>query len=165
MPGPVNTVITDVTQVEKALESVVKPSDDNQLSDVTKGQPLPVLGTAAQLLTLLYKTSGDVKTVGTEIYNALDEAARLLNSVAGTLKTIKNTGGNVTQTVQALQNALATAQAIMPGAPPVLASGSQFFGQITTILTAANNDVTAAANILYKFAQQLEQIAVALQPK
>jgi ABC-type transporter Mla subunit MlaD len=163
MPDPATTVITDVTQVEKDLESVVKP-DGNNLTDVTKGQPQPVLGTATQLLTLLYKASGEVKTVGTDIYNALHEAALLLNSVAGTLEHINNVGGTVTQTVTTLQNALATAQAIMPNAPPVLASGSQFFGQITTILTATKNDVSAAASVLYKFAQQLEQIARALKP-
>jgi hypothetical protein len=164
MPDPVNTVITDITQVEKALESLVKPGGD--LTQVDAGVPQqPVLQTIANLLTLLYKPGNDIASVGKDLSNALVEAAHLLNSVASTLKNITTSpGATVAQNVQALQNALATAQAIMPGAPPVLASGSQFFGQITTLLNDAGNDVTKATNTLYEFAQQLYQIGQALMP-
>jgi hypothetical protein len=164
MPDPVNTVITDVSKVEQALENVVKPSDDQHLSDITKGTALPVLNTAKQLIDVLYGASSDVKSVGNDMAKALDEAAKILKSVADVLKTINNTGGTVTQALQSLQNALATAQAIIPGSPPALTAGSQFFGQITTLLTAASGDVVAASKVLYKFAQQLEGLSVALKP-
>ena len=161
MPDPVNTVITDITKVEQALEAVAVPKAPFDTTLVADKKP--VLDTAGSLLKLLYGNA-DIKKVGGDIAGALGDAAKLLHSVADTLKTIINTGGNVTQTLQALQNALATAQAIVPGSPPALTAGSQFFGQIGSILTAANNDVTAAANVLYKFAQQLSAIAAALKP-
>jgi hypothetical protein len=68
-------------------------------------------------------------------------------------------GSSTAQVLQSLQNGLAVAQSLLPGSSPALTSGSQFFGTLSSLLTAVGNDVGKATDQLYEIGQQLTAIA------
>jgi hypothetical protein len=167
MPDPATPVITDLFQVEQALETVARPKPPYTPGNTNPADAQPALLTATGLLTILYGLGGlgnQLKTAGTDTAKALGDAATALRKVAEQLQTIASGGSDVKKTLESLQNALAVAQTVLPGSSPQLASGSQFFGQVMAVLTAVNNDTAKGAEVLFKFAQQLAAIAAAITP-
>ena len=167
MADPVAPVVTNLVDVEQALESIAKPQGSLTAGTLQTGSaaPQPALTVATGLLTVLYNVLGtDLKTAGTKTAVALGTAVTALRAIAKQLQTITSTGTDVQKTLQALQNALAVAQTILPGASPDLASGGQFFGQLNSVLTALGGDVNKTVTVLYQFAQELAAVQNAIQP-
>ena len=170
MSDPVDTQLTQIDKLETALgQYIAKPSG-------TEGSPdsfevgvadasNPTLKAVSSLLQVTYGISSDISKVGGEITDTLNTAAKALRSVAHTLATLNAPAGvNPSDIVQMLQAALATAQTLIPGGSPAIASGSQFFAQIADLLKSVGNDVGKARIILYKLAQEFDAIATALKP-
>jgi uncharacterized phage infection (PIP) family protein YhgE len=104
---------------------------------------------------------GEIHSVFTAASNGLTDGGQILSVVATNLASL---GGNVTDTAQAiaaLQSALATAQTLTPGIP-ALSSASQFFSQISDLLTSLG-DYTKAAAVLNELSTQLNTIATAIK--
>jgi hypothetical protein len=125
----------------------------------------PLLATIKALLSDLagLGTIGSaIATVNGDIATALADAATAIEKVADVLTTIEAqvpSGSSTAQVLQSLQNGLAVAQSLLPGSSPALTSGSQFFGTLSSLLTAVGNDVGKATDQLYEIGQQLTAIA------
>lgn len=173
MPDPVDTQLTQIDKLETELgQFIATPSGTEGDPESFKGGTAaasPTLATVSSLLELTYDISGDIKTVGGEIAATLNTAAATLKQIANTLGEDKfnqlPAGKSPSDIVQMLQAALATAQTLIPGGSPAIASGSQFFAQIADLLKSVGNDTKKAQIILYKLAQEFDAIAVALKPK
>ena len=164
MPDPVASGITDLAQVERTLEIVAVPQVPFDTAPTAAAQP--VLTTTTGLLKVLYPIPAlaDVRAAGVKTADVLKDAAAALRAVAKQLNDITSSGADVQQTLQSLQNALAVAQTLLPTGQPQLAAGSQFFGQMSGVLTAVGNDTRKAAELLFKFAQQLAAVEAAIRP-
>jgi methyl-accepting chemotaxis protein len=128
----------------------------------------PLLSTVKTLLgdlTQLGSIGTAIGTVTGDIATALTDAADALNTIADALTSIdaaaQGQGSTSAQVLQALQNALAVTQSLVPGSSSALTSGSQFFGTLSSLLSDVGNDVTKAATELYQIAQQLTALASA----
>ena len=169
MPDPVETQLTQIDKLETELgQYIAKPSGTEGNPDSFKGEsatPTPTLSTVGDLLKITYVISGDISKVGGQIAETLNTSSRALRSVAEQLAKLNTPAGvNPSEIVQMLQAALATAQTLIPGGSPAIASGSQFFAQIADLLKSVGNDVGKAQIILYKLAQEFDAIATALKP-
>ncbi len=169
MPDPVDNQLTQIDKLETELgQFIATPSGtDGDLKSFQEGKanPTDALNTFKELLRVTYGISGDISKVGGQITDTLNTAAKALRDVADTLASLNTPGGtNASEIVQMLQAALATAQTLIPGGSPAIASGSQFFAQIADLLKSVGNDVKKAQIILYKLAQEFDAIAAALKP-
>ncbi len=143
-------------------------TDLNQLDgDLQKIGPL--LGPLKKLLTLLYNiggggagtVGGDIHAVFTAAATGLTDGSQILSSVATNLSSLGGTVTDTAKAIAALQSALATAQTLTPGIP-ALSSASQFFSQISDLLTTLG-DYTKAAAVLSDLSTQFNTIATAIK--
>src|SRR5262245_20643649 len=169
MPDPVDTQLTQIDKLETELgQYIANPSgtggDPNSFK-AGVARATPTLSTVGDLLKITYGISADISKVGGQIAETLNTSSSALRSVADKLATLNTPAGvNPAEIVQMLQAALATAQTLIPGGSPAIASGSQFFAQIADLLKSVGNDVGKAQIILYKLAQEFDAIATALKP-
>jgi hypothetical protein len=169
MPDPLGTQLNKLDTLETNLSQyIAKPSGTEGIPDSFKSgtaTQTPTLTTVGDLLKITYSITPEIGKVGTEIVSTLNTAAKALQDVGDKLKDLNTPAGvNPSDIIQMLQASLATAQALIPGGSPALASGSQFFNQVADLLNAVGNDVNKARTILYKLAQEFNAIAAALKP-
>lgn len=161
MANPLSTLETD-------LAALATPPSSFPAGYTGGGtaQPTPVL-TAVQTLFSTLETVGAIQAsigpLASGINSGLGDAAAALETIASQLQHISDTAGaagtDATSVLASLQNALATAGSLIPGGTNVtqLQSGSQFFGQLSTLLSDLGS-ITAAVTCLYQIAQQLRAI-------
>jgi phage-related protein len=109
-----------------------------------------------------------IQAVGVEIDGALGDAAQAIELIAGKLEELSSAateaGTEATTLLSSLQNALSTAQSLLPGGPSTsaLESGSQFFGMLSSLLSEVGS-ITEAIITLHQIAQELRAIGSALK--
>ena len=145
-----------------------KVANNGNATDWENGTATPsaLLTTIATLL----QTLGGVNVIGPAITaltggiaSVLPDVATALNKVSEAITTIEAqlpAGSTIDQVMQALSNALSLAQSLSPGQNTALASGSQFFNNLSQLLQ--NKTPDQAAQALFQIAQQLTAIGQAL---
>lgn len=165
MSNPMSTLETDLAIL--AVPTVPPPTSGGGTAAAT-----PLLGAVGDLFSTLEGVGEGIgtaiQTVAGDIDTALGAAAQALEAIAGTLGTLTQAatqaGSDAATVLASLQNALSTAQSLLPGGQSVtsaLQSGSQFFGMLSSLLTDAGS-IAEATTTLYEIAQQLRAIGHAL---
>jgi|ERR1700674_973339 len=150
-----------------ALKKVAKPNPENisatpenpslwvgqSATEVTS--PVDFLSIIGGLMVALYGASTDMNNVGKAIGKALDEVVKVANELAKQLASIS--ANDVDSAMDALKQALAMAQTILPGdSTTVLDSASKLFQQIHDLIAAIGTQKAAAE--LAQLAQVLKLI-------
>jgi hypothetical protein len=163
--NPVSTLQTD-------LDKLATPDTNNPSTG--SATPSAALTNAGELLSLLATNSlvgSDISQAVSVMYNAIhdaisNDAVAALQKIAGEIAPNSTLGnlpaGDISDALTSLQNALQTAQSLMPGgssaAASALASTTQFATLFGNLLSGLGK-VSDASNTIYEIAQQLEQIA------
>jgi hypothetical protein len=166
MTDPLTTLQTDLNTLATA-----------DTSDPPNGTAAaqPPLTAAQQVLSLLADQAlvgSAISTSVSGVYSAIataitDDVVKALQAVAGELNSPSMAGLNLndaTSALSSLQNALQTAQSLVPGGSSAVASAFASTSQFATLFGNLLQDagsLAAAANTLYEIAQQLEAVAAA----
>jgi hypothetical protein len=169
-------VTNPVTTLENDLNKLATPDTSNASGGTAK--PTAALNNAGELLSLLATNSivgpdisGAVSVMYKAIHDAIsNDAVAALQKIAGEIAPNSTLGnlpaGDIADALTSLQNALQTAQSLMPGGSSAAASALASTTQFATLfgnLLAGLAKVSDAANTIYEIAQQLEQIAGTFQ--
>jgi hypothetical protein len=166
MTDPLSSLETDLNVLATA------DTADPQNGTAT---PTSALTAAQDVLALLADQTLVGSAIGTAVagfYGAIataltDDAVKALQAIAGELASPSMAGLNLndaTSALSALQNALQTAQSLVPGGSSATASAFASTSQFATLFGNLLQDagsLSAAADKLYEIAQQLAAIAAA----
>ena len=155
MATPADPIAPVVTALN-AIATATHTDSGTEATDWKNGNATPssVASVVAILIQALYKASPDMKSVGTDIENALTEVSNVVGAIADQFVTLAGEGTDITSALTGVQNGLALAQTLAPtSATTVLSSGSQLFQQLQQLL-AATDDLNTAATELYQLNQQ-----------
>ncbi len=171
MSSPLSTLETD-------LEVLAKPVEGSGTGAVkwkgSTGSEEPVLAAVKAMFETLEQVGEGIgpaiKTVAGDIGTGLDAGAEAIDLIAEQLEKVSSAVGgtvaDVASVLASLQNALSTAQSLLPGGPSVTAplqSGSEFFGMLQSLLSdPAITSIEDAITYLYKIAQELRAVGTAL---
>jgi hypothetical protein len=159
MTNPLTTLETDLAAFAKP--NPAEPTAGGGTATVVDPGPLSAIAALFTALEGVSDIGGAIGTLAGGINTGLGDAADVLDKVAEQLESLSSAaGGDATTILTTLQNALSTAGSLVPGSSPVTAlqSGSQFFQQLSSLLSDFTGDVNAAATCLFQIAQQLRAI-------
>lgn len=166
MTDPLTTLETDLT-------ILATPNTPHSTGTATE---TPALAAAKEVLSVLADQSLVGHGIGTAVsgaYSAVataltDDVVKALQAIAGELTTNASLVSlditDATKALNALQNALQTAQTLVPGGSSAVASALASTSQFATLFGNLLHDagsVATAADTLYQIAQQLAVIAAA----
>lgn len=172
---PAASTLMKLEELEKELEFIAVPTanGDKTLANSYKSKDLkaeltPITKTISEIIKITFKTAGG-QNVSKEISDALKQVANTFWDLGdkldlGKADLEKLAGNDVTKAVKIIRQALITAQTLIPGGSSFLASGSDAFNQLDSILELATKDINGARIILYKLAQKFAAIATAINP-
>lgn len=167
MTTPLNTLEADLNVL--ATADTTNPAGGTAQATAPLKAAQEVLSLLADQALVGHDIGSAVATMYATINTKLsDDVVKALQQIAYTLKNDATLAsldlGDATSALSALQNALQTAQGLMPGGSSAAASAFAATGQFATLLGNLLHDagtVANAADTLYEIAQQLGAVAQA----
>jgi hypothetical protein len=159
MSDPATTKLKDIESTLEKFLAVPGGAPDHLKTGMAT--PGPILTPLRTLFTVLNAASGDVDAADRAVKKGLNDAGKLLRAVGDQIvAVVRATPGGIrpADALSTLQAAVATAQTLFPNSTE-LAAGSKLFGQLAELVGDVGGDAQAAADVLYKFAQQLDALA------